>query len=149
MGHDAVREEADGPAQQRPERPVDFRGGHEINDVQEDVDSHKDSHVEIECPNFSDTTACALVPTPIVRHRRRHENAVRLRRGAEGVKPPGHGPTVFAGSLREGYSDHAYFWRISVLSSLPTLVFSSAVSVRTRLGTAHFETTPLSACRWT
>jgi hypothetical protein len=43
----------------------------------------------------------------------------------------------------------AYFWRISFLSSLPTLVLSSAGRDRTPLGTAHRETTPLSAYPWT
>src|SRR5262249_3807169 len=40
---------------------------------------------------------------------------------------------------------HAYFCRISFLSSLPTLVLSSASTNTTRLGTAHCEITPRMA----
>src|SRR5262249_13021271 len=57
--------------------------------------------------------------------------------------PPARRFSKLAVVCRSVYPE--YFWRISFLSSLPTLVLSSAVSVRTRLGTAHFETTPLSA----
>src|SRR5262249_51714757 len=73
------------------------------------------------------------------------------RQGRAGLltQGPAARPLVFAEFRRAGCGHDAYFWRSSFLSSLPTLVLSSAVSVRTRLGTAHFETTPLSAYRWT
>jgi hypothetical protein len=64
--HEAVREETDAPAEQRPESPVDFRRGHEVDNVQENVDRHEDSGVEIECSNFSYTTACTLIAILIV-----------------------------------------------------------------------------------
>jgi hypothetical protein len=35
--------------------------------------------MEIERPNLSNTTACALVPVPIVGCRRRHERGSKLR----------------------------------------------------------------------
>ena len=54
-----MREETDAPSEQWPERPVDFRGGHEI-DVQEDVDRHEDSGVEIESRPASAGTVKAL-----------------------------------------------------------------------------------------
>src|SRR5262249_10469283 len=71
IGRAAVREETDAPAEQGPERPVDFRGDHETDGVQDDVDRCEDSAVEIECPDLSDTAACTLVPIPIVGYWRR------------------------------------------------------------------------------
>src|SRR5262249_34422245 len=66
IGREAVREEADAPAQQRPEGPVDFRAGAEVDGVQKDVDGHKDRAMEIDRTHFSDTTARTLAPHPVV-----------------------------------------------------------------------------------
>ena len=86
IGRQPMCEQADAPSEERPERSVRRRGSHEIDHVQEEVDRHEDGDVKIECPSFSDTTAGAFVPIPIVGQRRRHEDAQRVRCSPEGVK---------------------------------------------------------------
>jgi hypothetical protein len=66
IGREAVRQEADAPAEQRPERPIRFRCRREIDDVQKEINRYEDCGVQVERSDFTDTTACTLVPTPIV-----------------------------------------------------------------------------------
>lgn len=66
IGREAVRQETYAPTQERPERPVGPGCRDEIDDVQEGIDGHEDSEMDVERPDFADTTACTLVPFAIV-----------------------------------------------------------------------------------
>ena len=52
-----MHQETDAPAEQRPECPIDARGGHEVDKVQEQIDRDEDSKVDVEGPDLADTTA--------------------------------------------------------------------------------------------
>src|SRR5262245_43141505 len=66
IGRETVRQETDTPAEERPERPVDLRGGHGIDNVQDDIDRDEDSDVDIEPSDFADATACLGVPICLI-----------------------------------------------------------------------------------
>src|SRR5262245_37510686 len=77
IGHKAMHQETDAPAEQRPECPIDAGGGHEADKVQEQIDRDEDSKVNVEGPNLTDTTACTPVALLIVGYRRRHRDAIK------------------------------------------------------------------------